>query len=207
LKPPPEPAPLPPPDPPDPPDLAARKPRELNLSTGDILHRFYTAAFEPIFFDTGSTGRLNSPDGSYGVLYTAKTIQGAFAETFLRIPGLTQLPADLLAKKAYVTLKVLRPLKIVRLTGPGLAILGATAQVVHGGLPYDVPQAWSKALHDHPRTYDGIAYHARHDDEALCYALFDRAADGVQEDSREAHLDQDWFWDTAELYGAGLAPW
>jgi len=33
-----------------------------------------------------------------------------------------------------------------KLAGPGLAILGATAEVVHGGLPYDDPQAWSKAL-------------------------------------------------------------
>jgi hypothetical protein len=57
----------------------------------------------------------------------------AFAETFLRNPGLTQLPTDLLARKAYVTREVLRPLKLVKMAGPGLARIGASAQVVHGG--------------------------------------------------------------------------
>jgi hypothetical protein len=200
VKPPPEVAPAPPTD------LATRIPLETIVETGEVLHRFYTAAFDPIYFDRGRDGRLNAPNGTYGVLYTAKAVQGAFAETFLRTPGLTQVPADLLAKKAHVTLEVLRPLRFVRLAGPGLARLGATAQVVHGGKPYDVPQAWSKALHAHPGTYDGIAYNARHDDQALCYAIFERAASAVRESSRQIDLDQDWFWETAEQYGVGLAP-
>jgi hypothetical protein len=119
---------------------------------------------------------------------------------------LTQLPTDLLAKKAYVTLELLRPLKLVKMAGPGLARIGATAQVVHGGKPYDSPQAWSGALHQHPATYDGIAYNARHDDEALCYAIFERAAGALREEARETDLDQDWFWDVAEPYGVGLPP-
>jgi hypothetical protein len=187
-------------------ELGARKPLEVTLETGEVLHRFYTAAFDPIYFDRGREGRLNAPDDAYGVLYVAKAPQGAFAETFLRTPGLTQLPTDLLARKAYAKLKVLRPLRLVRLAGPGLARLGATAQVVHGGKPYDTPQAWSGALHAHPGAYDGIAYNARHDDEALCYAIFERAADGLQEVHRETDLDQDWVWDLAEPYGVGLPP-
>ncbi len=140
------------------------------------------------------------------MLYAAKAAHGAFAETFLRNPGLTQLPTDLLARKAYVTLEILRPLKLVKMAGQGLARIGATAQVVHGGKPYDSPQAWSGALHRHPGQYDGIAYNARHDDEALCYAIFERAAGAVREAARETDLDQDWFWDIAEPYGVGLAP-
>lgn len=159
-------APEPPPRPPG--DLAARRPLEIKLQSGEMLHRFFTAAHDPIYFDWGRDGRLNAPGDSYGVLYAAKAPQGAFAETFLRNPGLTQLPTDLLVTKAYVTLQVLRPLKLVRMTGPGLARIGATTQVVHGGKPYDIPQEWSGALHQHPGGYDGIAYNARHDDEALC---------------------------------------
>ncbi|WP_254073074.1 RES domain-containing protein [Acidisphaera sp. S103] len=135
MKPPPEAAPGPPGD------LTTRIPLELTVAAGEVLHRFYTAALDPIYFDRGRDGRLNAPDGTYGVLYTAQAAQGAFAETFLRTPGLTQIPSDLLAKKAYTTLEVLRPLRFVRMAGPGLARLGATAQVVHGGKPYDVPQA------------------------------------------------------------------
>jgi len=194
----------PPPLPPA--DLAARTPLEVTLKAGEILHRFFTAAFDPIYFDRGRGGRLNAPDDSYGVLYAAKAPQGAFAETFLRNPGLTQLPTDLLARKAYATLEVVRPLKLVRMAGPGLARVGATAQVVHGGKPYDNPQTWSGALYQHPGAYDGIAYNARHDDEALCYALFERAAGAMRELARRSDLDEDWFWDIAEPYGVGLAP-
>ena len=97
-------------------------------------------------------------------------------------------------------------LKLVKLSGFGLARLGATAEVTHGGLPYEVPQAWSRAIHDLDLKPDGIAYNARHDDEALCYAIFDRASTIVEERSREANLDQDWFWRLAESYGVALAP-
>jgi hypothetical protein len=195
-----EPSPLPPAD------LGKRQPIEITLRPSKVLHRFFSAAYDSIYFDRGRDGRLNAPDDRYGVLYAAKAVQGAFAETFLRNPGLTQLPTDLLAKKAYVTLKLLRPLKLVKMAGPGLARIGATAQVVHGGKPYDSPQAWSGALHQHPATYDGIAYNARHDDEALCYAIFERAAGALREEARETDLDQDWFWDVAEPYGVGLPP-
>lgn len=195
---PPEPAPLPPAD------LARRAPVEIQVAPGETLHRFYTAAFEPIFYDTSLRGRLNAPDGRYGVLYVAREAEGAFAETFLRNPGRTQIPTDLLKAKAYVQLRVLRPLTLVKLAGNGLARVGATAEVVHGGLPYDTPQAWSSALFDHPNGYDGIAYNARHDDERLCYAIFDRGPPAAEELDRDVDLDQNWFWELAEPYGVGL---
>lgn len=72
--------------------------------------------------------------------------------------------------------------------------------------PYDVAQSWSKALHDHPAEADGIAYTARHDDRAMCIALFDRARTCIAEVDRKTDLDRDWFWQLAETYGIGLAP-
>jgi len=192
--------------PPPPPDLDSRNPELLQLPAGTIIHRFYTSEYEPVFFDPGLSGRLNAPDGSYGVLYCAKDPSGAFAETFLRTPGRRLIDADLLRRKAYARLQVQSELSLIRLAGPGLAILGATAEVVHGGLPYAVPQAWSKALFNHPTAADGIAYHARHDDEALCYAIFDRAGAAVAEVERETDLDQDWFWQLALKYRVGMAP-
>jgi hypothetical protein len=112
----------------------------------------------------------------------------------------------LLRRKAYVRLEITADLKLIRFAGPSLAILGATAEVVHGGLPYDAPQAWSKALFEHPLRPNGIAYYARHDDEALCYAIFDRARSTVREIDRETNLDQDWFWQLARRYKVGVAP-
>jgi hypothetical protein len=195
-----EPAPLPPAD------LATRTPLLTYLARGELVHRFFTARFDPVFFDRGRDGRLNAPDGEYGVLYTAQTEAGAFAETFLRTPGRRLIPADRLAEKAYVRLRVLRRLTLIRLSGPGLARLGATAEVVHGGWPYDTPQAWSRGLKAHPIGADGIAYTARHDDEAVCYALFGDAPVPVAETDRVIDLDQDWFWRLAEPYGVGRAP-
>jgi hypothetical protein len=187
-------------------DLDSRNPELLQLPAGTIIHRFYTNGYEPVFFDPGLSGRLNAPDGSYGVLYSAKEPSGAFAETFLRTPGRSLIDTDMLRRKAYVRLQVRSELNLIKLAGPGLAILGATAEVVHGGLPYDVPQAWSKALSRHPAGADGIAYYARHDDEALCYAIFDRATAAIAEAERETDLDQDWFWRLARSYRVGMAP-
>ena len=189
-----------------PPDLASRRPEIVTLARGVIIERFFPAAFDPIYFDRSDKGRLNAPDGSYGVLYAAEQLRGAFAETFLRKPGRTLLPLDLIRQKARVRLRITRKLRLIRLGGFGLGRLGATAEVVHGGLPYDAPQAWSKALRDHPTKPDGIAYTARHDDEAICYALFDRAPVCLVEESRHMDIDQDWFWQLAEIYGVGLAP-
>jgi hypothetical protein len=190
--------------PPD--DVASRRPRLVRLKKGTVLHRFYTAENEPLFFDPSRLGRLNSPDGRFGVLYAAREAYGAFAEAFLRQPGRTLIDTSLLRRKAYVRLEIVADLNLIRLAGPSLAILGATAEVVHGGLPYDAPQAWSKALFDHPLRPDGIAYYARHDDGAFCYAIFDRARNAVREIDRETNLDQDWFWQLARRYRVGLSP-
>lgn len=190
-----------------PPDIDSRNPAFVHLAKGTIVERIYTAAFDPIYFERDRSGRLSAPDRSYGVLYAAKNIHGAFAESFLRSPGRRLLPADEVRAKGRVRLRIARRLKLVNFSGPGLARLGATAEVVHGGLPYDAPQDWSRALYLHPMAPDGIAYMARHDDSALCYALFDRRPTSVLEGSRELDLDsQDWFWQLALQYGLGRAP-
>ena len=186
-------------------DLHGRQPELIERPADKELHRFYTAKCEPIFFDTSQDGRFNAPDGSYGVLYAARQGAGAFAETFLRKPGGTLIDTDLLQRKAHVLLAATRKVTLIRLAGSGLARLGATAEVTHSGLPYDVPQAWSAALFRHPIGADGIAYHARHDDTELCYAIFDRSASPIDEVDREVDLDRDWFWRIAEHYGVGLA--
>lgn len=187
-------------------DLATRIPQTVDLAAGDTVFRFYSAANDPIYFDRSLEGRLNAPDASYGVLYASAELTGAFAETFLRHPGRSLLPADLVGGRALVRLTVTRPLTLLKLAGPGLARVGATAQIVHGGKPYDAPQAWSAAIKALPAGYDGIAYNARHDDEALCYALFEAADPSVIEQDRDIDLDQDWFWGLAEIYDVGLAP-
>jgi hypothetical protein len=185
--------------------LAERSPLLEELAPNTEAHRFFTVGFDPIHFDRSAQGRFNAPTGGYGVLYAAKKPRGAFAETFLRQPGRTLLASDFIRRKGYVRLTT-RRLRFVRFAGPGLARLGVTAEVAHGGPPYDCAHSWSAALRAHPIRADGIAYHARHNDEALCYAIFDRARDAIREAGREVDLDTEWFWEIAELYGVGLAP-
>lgn len=184
-------------------DLATRNPKIIKLAAGSLINRFHTAKNTTIYFDRSASGRLNSPDGRYGVLYAAASERGAFAETFLRSAGRRQIDPGLLRRKGFVRLRVTRTLSLVELHGPGLAILGATAEVVHGGLPYDIPQAWSKAIHALPISPDGISYSARHDDAEICYAIFDRAASYVTELDRVTDLDADWFWQLADVYEMG----
>jgi len=149
-------------------------------------------------------GRLNAPDGSYGVLYAAKAVDGAFAEVFLRTRGRTVIDLDFIRSRAYARLKATRDLKLVEMHGPGLAILGATAEVTHSGLPYDVAQAWSMALQSHPGNFDGIAYRSRHDDPEICYAIFERAASAIAGERWVVDLDVNWFWDLADKYKIGV---
>lgn len=200
----------PPPLPPD--NLATRAPEWETLPEGAVIHRFYnlgpdSAPYDPIYYDRSLLGRLNAPDARFGVLYAAQSIRGAFAETFLRHPGRQLIPADVVRKKGYATLRVLRPLKLIALHGAGLARLGATAEVLHGGLPYDAPQQWSAALRGLRPAPDGIAYRARHDDDEIAYAIYDSRRPAVEVMRRITKLDdEDWFWSLALQYGAGRAP-
>lgn len=187
-------------------DLHTRDPELFVIPAGIDLHRFYTVAYDPIYFDRSDLGRFNAPDRSYGVIYAAQDVHGAFAETFLRSPGHSLIDLAFLRRKAHVRLSVARDLRLVRMMGPGLAILGATAEVTHAGLPYDAPQAWSKALAAHPANADGIAYHSRHDDTQICFALFERITSAVMERERRTDLDENWFWQVAERYRVGLVP-
>ncbi len=187
-------------------DLHHRQPELIELVAGHVLHRFHTAIYDPVYYDRSQDGRFNAPDGSYGVLYTAKDIEAAFAETFLREPGRTMIDLGFLKTKAYAAFVLVRPLRLVKLAGRGLAHVAATAEVSHGGLPYDLPQSWSRALRNHPAAADGIAYTARHDDAALCCAIYDHAGEALEVQRTEADLDQDWFWSIAAQYRVGIAP-
>ena len=66
-----------------------------------------------------------------------------------------------------------RPLRLVDLTGAGLARLGADERLCAGD--YDVAQRWALALFRHPERPDGLYYRSRHDPSRLCIAIYERA--------------------------------
>jgi len=67
----------------------------------------------------------------------------------------------------------------VPLHGPSLARLGSTAELAASGDYYSPSQAWSRALWEHTDGPDGLVYRSRHDDSALCIAVYDRAKESL----------------------------
>lgn len=188
-------------------DLPSRSlPLEV-FSAGRLLHRIHTAGFGPIYFDKTTKGRFNAPDCSYGVLYVACNAWGAVAESLLRNVGETSVSESFVTSKAYARLRLTRDLRAVQLRGPGQHTLGVTS-AVSSVFPYDVPQAWSKALYDHLDQPDAIVYRSRHNDDELCLAIFDRAMDaleisqGVESDL----LASAWFLDALDANQIGFSP-
>lgn len=187
-------------------DLDRREPVIEVLPAGTVLHRFHSRQYDPFHFDRSAHARFNAGDGSFGVMYTAVERGGAFAETFLRNVGLTLISEALVRSKAYAALPLLRPVRVVRLRGYGLAPIGATASIC-SSVSYEAPQQWSRALHAHPRQVDGILYGCRHDDDQLCLAVFDRAMGAFAQPVIEHQLvDAQWFHELMDRYGLGLLP-
>ena len=110
--------------------------------------------------------------------YLGTNVEVCFAETFLRNPPVRILALDDLSARNIATVEVRRDLRLVPLHGSSLVRLGATAELASGG-DYEISQLWSRALWEHSNQPDGILYRSRHDDSALCVALYDRAKDGV----------------------------
>jgi len=145
------------------------------MPAGTRFVRIHRRELSPLFFGTTGDNRFDDPDRSYGVCYLALTLEGAFAETFLRAVGAQFVASVFLAARAFTTIAVTAPLRLVAVHGPGLARLGATSIVTSGA--HALAQRWSRAIHDHPAAPDGLLYRANHDNGELCAALFDRCAE------------------------------
>ena len=65
-------------------------------------------------------------------------------------------------------------MRLVDLTGSGLATIGADNRLASGD--YRVAQRWSRALHEHPAEPDGLCYRSRLDPSRASAVLFERAA-------------------------------
>ena len=122
--------------------------------------------------------RFDDPDGRFQVCYFGTTIEVCFAETFLRNPPVRMLALDDLARCSIATVEVRRDLRLASIHGASLARLGVTAELASGS-DYAASQLWSRALWEHSDQPDGILYRSRHDDSALCVAVYHRAKDAL----------------------------
>jgi hypothetical protein len=108
------------------------------------------------------------------VLYAADTFDGAFIETFGRNPGVNVVSERQLARRGLALIEATRALRLVDLTGPGLARVGATNALSAG--PHAIAQRWSRALWAHRSRPDGLLFRTRHDPSCFSVALFSRTA-------------------------------
>jgi len=166
---------------PEPPfDLARRSLPLVQRAAGERFVRIHHMKDGPIWFGWNAmtatfrvaTNRFDSADRSYGILYLAATSDGAFAESVGRKPR-TFRSDDELAVLRLTTLELTRAVRVVDLHG-GAAVgtIGATGVVGVG--PQSLARRWSRALHDHPESPDGIEYRCHHNSDELALALFDR---------------------------------
>jgi hypothetical protein len=145
-----------------------------------------------------------APEGAtFGVCYLGVSREAAFAESFLRRPGVRLLSRATFDARLLAEVEAVRALRLVALHGPGLAALGATAAVAHG--PHAAARAWARALWAHPARPDGIAYRCRHDDDECAAALFDRADAALAvRGARPVRADRAWFGRTLDRYRVAL---
>jgi len=122
--------------------------------------------------------RFDDPAGQFRVCYLGTTLEVCFAETFLRNPPVRILALDDLTGRSIATVEVRHNLRLVPVHGSSLARLGVTAELAAGS-DYVGSQFWSRALWEHNDQPDGILYRSRHDDSALCVAVYDRAKEGL----------------------------
>jgi hypothetical protein len=163
----------------------AALPKRLPLSrvkAGTRWMRIHAQGRNALWFGPGSgrppIHRFDDPEGRFRVCYFGTTLEVCFAETFLRNPPVRILALDDLAGRSIATVEARRDLRLVPIHGSSLARLGVTAELTSGS-NYVASRLWSRALWEHSDKPDGILYRPRHDDSALCVAVYDRAKDGL----------------------------
>jgi hypothetical protein len=175
----PEPHPLPPDD------LDAR---ELPIAVRDHPWlRIHPVQYDALHYGRAMRNRFDAPRGEFGVLYAGSDVHCTFVESFGRMFG-NLVSRQQLSEKCLSRIDVLRPLRLVDLTGPGLARLGADARLGSGDRA--IAQRWSLAIWRHPSAPDGILYRSRRDPARLCAAVFDRASADLKATRLGSLLDE-----------------
>ena len=160
--------------------------RLRRIDTGVRLHRIHRAEPGPIFFGpAGHTpqSRFDSPDGSYKVLYAARTLETAFGETLVRTPETPYILSSGIETRVRSELKTTRALRLYPLIDASVSAHGLSFTDLHGE---DYLRCRELSAEIHATTLaDGILYTSRFDNHR-CVALFERAADAIAETTTKA---------------------
>jgi hypothetical protein len=149
------------------------------IGAGVHLHRYHRTGHSPIFFGpvgSNPANRFDSPDGSYKILYAARSIETAFGETFVRIPANPYILSTTIDARVRSELVTTRALRLYPLVDAGVSAHGLSFTDLHGDA---YARTWEISGHIHATTSaDGILYTSRFDNQR-CVALFERASDAV----------------------------
>lgn len=149
------------------------------INAGGRLHRIHRAALDPIFFGPAGSApesRFDSPDGSYKVLYAARSLETAFGETLVRVPQVPYVLSSTVEARVRSELVTTRVLRLYPLLDAGVSAHGLSFSDLHGSA---YARTWEISDHIHrTTTADGILYTSRFDNQH-CIALFDRAAAAI----------------------------
>lgn len=155
--------------------------RLRRVDAGVLLHRIHRASHDPIFFGPlGSSpeSRYDSPDGSFKVLYAARSLETAFGETLVRLPTMPYVLSTAVDARVHSELELVRPLKLYPLLDAGVSAHGLSFTDLHGAA---YKKTWAVSAEIHGTTAaDGILYTSRFDNHR-CIALFGRASDAIVE--------------------------
>jgi hypothetical protein len=154
----------------------------ISIATGSNLYRVHGKDNDPVFFGPGAgmppAYRFDPASGPFGVLYAAPHPDAAMIETLLRNPQRLTVDYKAIESRALSILKAGRGIRLVQAYGDGLSKLGTTAALSTG--PYEACALWSDALYRHSDAPDGILFASRHNPDALCIALFEKADYGLE---------------------------
>lgn len=167
------------------PPLEISRRKVLPVEFDGSLFRTHSIHHSPIFFGGSCRNRFDAPDDSYKVLYAGRDAYCAFVESLARAAGSRVITTTELRNKALSELKPARPLRLIDLTPSGALVrVGADARLFSG--EHKTAQLWSKALHDHPITADGLVYPSRLDPERHAIVLFKDRAPKLKELMRQS---------------------
>lgn len=141
-----------------------------------------------LYFDRSGIGRFDGFQQSYGMLYVAETVNGAFIESFGRSHGAKGVAEADLRNRNLFEIQSDRELQLVDLWGSGLVKIGADARITSGS-DYPRSRNWAEAIYLHPQKVDGIRYYSRHDNSQLCCGLFDRSSDYLKDRNKGNLVD------------------
>lgn len=147
------------------------------ISNGAIVYRTFKTwrgLGEALFFSRLASERFDDPSKEFGVCYLGWDFHAAFIESFRQRSRFKYVDEAEIAESSLVTVKIIKSLTLLDITGSGLAKLGQTAYLT-SSQSYTESQMFSRRIYEHPNKIDGIFYRTRHDPDRLGIALYERA--------------------------------